>query len=308
MIPPFPKIFALGSKQTQGILDGEVEITEKLDGSQIAFGKINGELIIRSKGQRIYPETVDKMFKRAVEVIQEKEHLLMNNAVYYGEYLQKSKHNCLVYGQTPNNHIALYGVFYQENWFNYINIKLEATRLSLDIVPLLCTGVLAGLDHDNLFNELLEKTSYLGKTKIEGIVVKNYDKQLLIGGQVIPILMGKYVSEAFKEVHKKDWNKENTGKGKWDVYKSQFQSEARWRKCVQHLRDSGVLEESPTDIGKLLCELNKDIEAEEKENIKEWLWNEFGKDILRNAGQGLGQWYKERLLNQQEFPIDLGGS
>ena len=41
-IPSYPKIFTLGDRHTQGIFDGEVEITEKIDGSAIAFGMING--------------------------------------------------------------------------------------------------------------------------------------------------------------------------------------------------------------------------------------------------------------------------
>lgn len=42
MIKAFPKIFALGTQYTEGIFDSEVEITEKIDGSQFNFGKIEG--------------------------------------------------------------------------------------------------------------------------------------------------------------------------------------------------------------------------------------------------------------------------
>lgn len=52
MISAFPKIFAIGTKYIDSIFDNEVEITEKVDGSQFAFGKIDGEVYCRSKGNQ----------------------------------------------------------------------------------------------------------------------------------------------------------------------------------------------------------------------------------------------------------------
>ena len=43
----------MGDKQISDLFDGEVEITEKLDGSQFGFGRVDGELVIRSKGREI---------------------------------------------------------------------------------------------------------------------------------------------------------------------------------------------------------------------------------------------------------------
>lgn len=42
-------------------------------------------------------------------------------------------------------------------------------------------------------------------------------------------------------------------------------------------------------------EIHRDIEEEEKEIIKEWLWKEFGKDLKRKAAAGFPEWYKEQL-------------
>jgi len=49
LINAFPKIFAIGTDYISNIFDDEVEITEKIDGSQFAFGKVNGELFMRIK-------------------------------------------------------------------------------------------------------------------------------------------------------------------------------------------------------------------------------------------------------------------
>jgi hypothetical protein len=160
-------------------------------------------------------------------------------------------------------------------------------------VPLFYKGKINSPDEILKF---LETDSFLGKQRIEGVVVKNYHRQFLIGGRPIPIMTGKYVSEAFKEVRRKNWNMENTGKGKFQVFKEGFKTEARWHKAIQHLKENGELEHSPKDIGKLLKEVQRDITIEEKENIKEFLWREFGNDILRYSVGGFPEWYKKYLL------------
>lgn len=109
-------------------------------------------------------------------------------------------------------------------------------------------------------------------------------------------MSGKYVTEAFKEVHIKNWKKENTGKGKLEVAISQYKSEARWNKAVQHLRDDGNLTGTPKDIGGLIKEVREDIIAEEKEHIKDQLWDIYKNDFLQSASNGLPQWYKEKLV------------
>ena len=49
MIKAFPKIFAIGQDYIKDIFDGEVEVTEKIDGSQFVFGKLAGELYFEVK-------------------------------------------------------------------------------------------------------------------------------------------------------------------------------------------------------------------------------------------------------------------
>jgi len=47
----FPKIYSYGYKEVSGILTGEIEVTEKIDGSQFNFGLVDGEIYFRSKGK-----------------------------------------------------------------------------------------------------------------------------------------------------------------------------------------------------------------------------------------------------------------
>jgi len=109
-------------------------------------------------------------------------------------------------------------------------------------------------------------------------------------------MSGKYVTEEFKEVHHKNWKAENTGKGQLEVAISQYKSEARWNKAVQHLRDAGTLTGTPKDIGALVKEIQQDVATEEKENIKELLWKIYGDKFTHKAADGAAQWYKEKIV------------
>jgi hypothetical protein len=294
MIKAYPKIFTIGQDYVRDLFQDEVEITEKIDGSQFGFGKINGELFVRSKGCMMFFDNPTKMFKQGIEYVKSIEDRIPDNMIFYGEYLQTISHNALHYDRIPKNHIMLFGCCDNtEKFYSYDEIKKYADLFDLEVVPLVYRGK---IDSPEKVLEFLGEVSILGGAKREGVVVKNYNRNLMIGGQVIPIMCGKYVSEEFKEVHECTWKKEHTGKGKWEVYKLGFRTPARWQKAVIHLKEKQELTNSPKDIGKLIAEVKKDITEEEKENIKKFLWNEFGDELLRTATVGLPEWYKEQLL------------
>jgi len=296
MIKAYPKIFAIGTDYIADIFKEPVEITEKIDGSQFAFSRVNGELFMRSKGAQLFIDNPEKMFLPAIEYVQGIEHLLEDNTTYYCEYLKQPRHNVLKYDRIPNNHLMLFGVmgtFTQRFARDVLGVIAE--DLNIESVPVLFRGV---INKPEDLTKLLDEQSVLGSTAIEGIVVKNYDRPFLLGGQPIPIMAGKFVSEKFKETHKQKWGKEYTARGRYVTFCESFKTEARWHKAVQHLRDSGELENQPRDIGKLIKEIQRDIKEEEQEAIKNFLWSEFGKDILRTATRGFPEWYKEQLVNR----------
>jgi hypothetical protein len=286
----FPKILHLGEKAIQSLWDDEVEITEKVDGSQFGFGIVNGELIVRSKGKVQDLDNPDKMFRLGVEYVKSIREQLTEGAFYYGEYLEKPKHNVLAYDRVPRNNIALFGVKMDGEFRPYEFIAHEAERLHVEVVPLIFKGK-SSPEH---VLELVKGQSFLGGQEREGVVVKAY-KPWEYMRFYFTVMAGKYVTEEFKEVHK-GWKKEHTGKGKFESMCEQFATIPRYRKAVQHLRENGELEGSPRDIGKLIREVKEDITAEEQENIKNKLWAIFGEDVLRAAARGLPEWYKEELL------------
>lgn len=287
----FPKILHLGEKAIQSLWDDEVEITEKVDGSQFGFGIVDGELIVRSKGKVQDLDNPDKMFRLGVEYVKSIKDQLTEGAFYYGEYLEKPKHNVLAYDRVPRNNIALFGVKMAGEFRPYEFIAHEAERLHVEVVPL----IYKGKSSPEQVLELVEGISFLGGQEREGVVVKAY-KEWEYMRFYFTVMAGKYVTEKFKEVHRSDWKKNNTGKGKFEAMAEQYSTPARYRKAVQHLKERGELEGSPRDIGKLMKEVKDDITTEEKENIKTQLWAIFGEDVLRTAAKRLPEWYKEELL------------
>lgn len=293
MLHSYGSIYALGHKAVLNIFDGtEVEVTEKVDGSQISFGIIEGELMIRSKNQAIVGDLGNNMFRKGVEEITMRQEILTPGFIYRGEYLSKPKHNTLCYERVPTGNIVIYDIEKgqgSEDYMNYVDRNKEAVRINFDHVPVFLRG--ANINFD-LVKGQLERDSYLGGVKVEGVVVKNYN----LFTEDKKIAKAKFVSTEFKEKHVKEWGESNPGQK--DIIQQLIESlrtEARWQKSVQHLRDDGKLEGSPRDIGNLIKEAQADILKEEEDEIKETLYNHFRGQILRGSIRGLPEWYKEEL-------------
>ena len=288
----YQKVYALGHKYIQGIFDGDVLIEEKIDGSQINFSKSieDGTINIYSRTTKLDCDNPDKMFEKGVYYILSIEEKLTPGFTYHGEYLNKPKHNTLSYSRIPENHIMIFDI---EDTFGvplpYESKKREASSLDLETVPQLFYGRV-----NNIQDVLgyLDTVSILGNEKIEGFVVKNYNKYTIFNTYYV----GKFVSERFKERHSKDWKDRNpTNKGIIDMLGTNLKTEARWYKAVQHLKESGKFLGEPKDIGELFKLVTMDIDEEEQDYIKDVLYKHFVKDIKRHVTHGLPEWYKIKL-------------
>ena len=294
-ITSYPKIHNVGHPEIMSIFDDDVLVEEKIDGSQISFMvDADGELYIKSKRQDIYIMNPEKMFALAVEEILARKHLLTPNFIYRGEYLKKPHHNALTYERIPKGHIIIFDVEISPSRFMpWENKYDEAKRIGLECVPVHFHGKINS--HED-FKRLLENESCLGGVKVEGVVAKNYQRF----GRDDKVLMVKYVSEAFKEVHDKTWKLSNPGRT--DILQGIIEglrTDARWEKGVQHLAEDGKISYTPKDIGLLMKEVKDDIAKEEMERIKDLLWKHFSGKIIRGATAGLAEWYKEKLAERQ---------
>ncbi len=308
-LPSYVHIATLGSAFTENALVGEVTIQEKVDGSQFRWGlDVKGELKVGTKGTIIGHPDENKMFKEGAEYLFSIETLIKENfrpnTYFYGEYLQKPKHNVLCYERVPKNHIVLFDSMCEGKYAKRDGLIKIADFLGVDLIPELFRGILKDravgggftnpLDH---LKRIIETTpSFLGKELIEGIVIKNYDQTILIGGQIYP-LFTKYVRESFKERHESEW-KTASKKTTIDEFIKSFKNEARWQKAIIHLKEQGRLEQSPRDIGNLIKLIQEDIKAEETENIKNFLHDRVIGDIMRVSVMGFAEWYKEFLIKE----------
>lgn len=293
----YPKIFALGHRAVSELLYDPVVVQEKIDGSQISFGWFSDCVYhdgfrVRSKGAELNLDAPEKMFAEAVDYIRGLH--LQDGWTYRCEYLKKPKHNALAYDRIPQNHLILFDINAgEEVYLTRGVLESEAKRLGIDIVPEFFFGKLETVD---LFRELLENTSCLGGQKIEGVVIKNYNRF----GLDKKVLMGKYVSEKYKEVHSQEWKKENPKSG--DVIQNlilEYGTPERWQKALIHLQEKGQIEGSPRDIGLLIKEVWPDIVSECKEEIMEKVYKWLEPHLRRGVTRGLPQWYKERLMEKQ---------
>jgi hypothetical protein len=287
----YPKIFALGHRAVSTIFDDDVIVEEKVDGSQFSFGKFDGKLRCRSKGKEIDLDVPEKMFMAAVDAVRERFHQLKDGYTYRGEYLQKPTHNALAYDRVPQGHIMIFDINTgHESYLSPSAKASEADIIGFECVPLIWHGKVCSSTE---LKSYLDRESILGGQKIEGVVVKS----LTQFGPDKKAMMGKFVSEAFKEVHKKAWGESNpTGKDIVAQLVLQYRSEMRWEKAIQHLRDDGVLTNSPQDIGKLIQSIKQDVREECEDAIKEALFKWAWPSVERQLIKGFPEFYKERLL------------
>lgn len=290
----YPKLFNLGHGAIKNLLSSDVVVEEKIDGSQFSFGRFGDELFCRSKGKVLDISHPEKMFIKAVETAKELFPLLNDGWTYRGEYLQSPKHNTLAYDRHPIKYFILFDVNTgHEQYLSYEDKKREAERLGIEVVPLLFQGK---VDTLNQIMGFMDRTSVLGGQKIEGIVIKNYG----MFGSDGHALMGKHVSEEFKEIHTRDWKKRFPGtKDVVAILGEQYRTPARWNKAIQHMEEAGKLTNSPKDIGPLVKEVQDDILSECKEELMDQLFKWAWPNLQRAVIKGLPQWYKNKLAERQ---------
>lgn len=292
MLSSYPSIYALGHRYIADLFKGPVTIEEKVDGSQFSFGvDENGNIFMRSKGSELHLGAVEKMFNKAAETVVRIARNLRPGWVYRGEYLQKPKHNVLAYDRVPNGNIILFDIMTgPEVYLSHAEKQVEAESLGLECVPCFFEGV---WDREAAtVTQFFDRISILGGQKIEGVVVKNYN-QFTVDKK---IMIGKFVCAEFKEIHRKEWKKENpTPVDIVEHIASELATPARWRKAVLHLREAGKITDTPQDIGPLLAEIKADVEKEEVDAIKNALYKHFGPQIMRQSTKGFPEWYKAEL-------------
>lgn len=306
----YPSIYNVGHKAIASLLTAAVNVEEKVDGSQFSFGLhantdtpvvrlengVEYGLKVRSKGAVMHPDAPMDMFKRGVAAVKDRIALLRPGWTYRGEFLAKPNHNALAYDRVPNGHVIIFDINPgHEAYLSYEAKAEEARRIGFEVVPLLFSGKVTDIEQ---FRSFLDRTSVLGGQKIEGVVIKPSNYGLF--GLDKKVLLGKFVSEAFKEVHRKTWGESNpTGADIITLIGNKFTTAARWNKAIQHLAEAGTLEGSPRDIGLILREIPIDVLKECEDEIKADLFKWAWPHIKRATTRGFPEFYKQKLLERQ---------
>jgi RNA ligase len=293
MIEPYPKIVQVGREDFTYSGSCDVDIEEKVDGSQISFGIVTGKLTVYSKGSKVKMDAAG-MFLNAVTFlkgIEERLQHLSVGTVIRGEYLQRPRHNVLVYDRVPVGHVVVFDVMAPNGtYMTYEDKKFIADGLGLETVPLLYRGPYKPA----MFVGMLETLSFLGGQKIEGVVVKPHDRGVI----------GKYVAPAFKELM--------TGRRFKPLpprdaiiatLTAELATDARGQKAVIHLRERGKLQGSNRDIGPLMKEAGKDMQDEcatyVRDRLFAWAWPQIAKAALK----ALPEWYQKKLESEFQESI-----
>ena len=202
----YNKIHRIGHKETEGILDGDVHLFEKIDGGNFRFYFTEkGDIVFGSRTQQLTSNEGDdsnvaKSFKRVVDYVREtilestdvEERKNWTRMIFYGEACIKHSIN-YDWDKMP---LFLGFDIYDTKEEKYLDFDVMAfifeNDLNLHVVPYL--GVYKG---EELNDDLVPISKYAiessSNRKAEGVVFKNYDKQIF----------AKYVTDTFKEKNAK---------------------------------------------------------------------------------------------------------
>jgi hypothetical protein len=291
MLEPYCSLREISHREVRDIFEDEVVVEEKVEGSQFSFQVVGDEVFMTSRRQ---PVIGGGQWVRAMEAVEKVRYNLVDGWIYRGEYLQSPRHNRIRYDRTPINNIVIFDIETSPNEFLSVTEKQEETeRIGFECVPVLYEGKLESAQQ---LRDLLDTKSFLGENvKIEGVVVKNYNKRLNDH-----LMVAKFVSEEFQEVMQIKHRHSKPKASFVDELIEELKTEARWAKAVQHLREEGVVNGTPQDIGKLVKEVQADIYLECEEYIREFLFEKAKKDIQKGVVNGFGEWYKGLLVEEME--------
>ena len=293
----YTKVLHLGDPLLQELFNGQIQIQEKVDGSQFRIYKDKeGNLHFGSHRVDFNESNTDKMFHKIIDNCNKELINCPNDTMIFGEYLQSTRHNTLHYEREPKNNLVIFDIFQNDKWLDYDELRKFCEDYNFDCVPTFYRGE-GNIVTKELMDKLIHTISFLGGTEVEGIVIKNHSKTYPVEYLLGMPIMGKYVREEFKEKNNAVWKE--IKKSPVDKIKEMYAVEARWVKAVNRLKEEDKLTNTPKDLSILIPEVSRDIEEEDKEIIKNLLFNGYIKELKSAWTRGFPEWYKKRLLDEQ---------
>lgn len=291
----YMSIVRLGHRSTVGVLkEGDnIVIQEKIDGANSSFkADKNGVLKCFSRNVELDEHNTLRGFYNWVHDSINPEDLI-EDVVYYGEWNCKHK---IEYPEDVTNQFYLFDLLNEDTdkFLPFSEVKNEAKRLNINLIPLFYEGKYKDFDH---------LMSFVGKTKLggeegEGIVVKNIDFIDRFGKQ----LFVKLVSEKFAERQKQKAPKDPSKVTQEMVFVNTFVKKPRVEKILFKLVDENIIEEDfgLEDMGLILRNMGslvyEDIMKEEGDFLAEGYCE---KKIRQSVGKKLPTIVKEIIATSQ---------
>lgn len=300
----YPKVLSLGQPLIDEIFDDPVEITEKVDGSQC---RIHLTEEIAQCGSKNVGIADQKMF----EIAHDQAVRMWNDDVWrklgdditlFTEFLNKEKHNVLIYSRVPRNNLYLFGAIIDDKHIRTEELFKLANILDIEPPHIIASDITISNKDD--LNEYLKTPSILGNTVLEGIVIKNYNRSypaLLASTQAFfgyP-LVGKIVRDDFKERLNKEWSGKKQREAPLTKVVAEFLTEARFNKAIQHLVDDGKITYEMNNLKDIIPEFYNDLLDEEKDAIIAVVMESFWKPLKRKCDNFAVQRWKEYLVEKQ---------
>ena len=294
----YPKIPAFGYDGTDDILDGNVVITPKIDGSNVAVWLGEGQVLkARRNGWLNHDNGSFSTFERFVD-----EQWLQNVAM---KSMADRDNYLVIFGEFSNNQnklkynekypIIVFDVaetFVDEDGEMHFDFKgYEYTKGVADdlfwpVVPALYVGHGSELiNGSTIVADFLGRESVLGGPIEEGVVVKSYDRRTRYGRNYFC----KLVTAEFREKQNVSMKATRVGTGIGEWAAETFLTPARLRKAIQRMQEEGTWDTSAAkkNIGKLIGVVTKDIYDEHYTEIAEKAanvaWKESGTMIAKGV-------------------------
>ncbi len=277
----YPKIPAFGYDGTEDILDGNITITPKIDGSNVSIWLGMGEYkLARRQG---WLDDNDKGFSPFIEHIKKlwDESLYLkacadrnNWLVIFGEFSNnqnKLKYNLkvpIIVFDVAETFINVKDEEMHFGFYNYELMKEIADQAGLSWTPALYEGSGKAIgDVQKLIEKYVGKGSILGGCIEEGVVVKDYSRRTRFGRHYF----AKIVTAEFAERQNVKTKPVRVGSGIGEWATETFFTPARLLKAVQKIKESGewIEPETKKNIGKLIGVVTKDIYDEHYLEIAE---------------------------------------
>ncbi len=239
----YHKIKILGDLDNVGIFDDEdddIIIQEKMDGANFRFFIKDGNIIFGTRTQQITsnkgePSNVQKNFTRCIDYVREvfwsnidiTESKKLEGYIFYGECMTKHTMNYDWDKVPPFLGFDIWDIK-NERWVDYSEMADIYQGLGLEIVPLI--KIVKSKEISQVTDDDVPQSVYC-LDKAEGVVIKNYNKQLF----------AKFVREKFKEANRKNFGElKKFAKTDDEFLTAVYCTNARVDKMVFKLIDEGL--------------------------------------------------------------------